>query len=196
MLTKIIPRLRRFNVVLNSFASCIANTPKEFSRAPEMSFSEIIPQPRMLMQKFEGTITLKQLQGSTNTYCSWHFNKQMDMVNSDMQFINFESMPVCSLPDKKLTIHSDSIKLHRVSGILALPDKVEGILPEAMFKTFQIHFFAPKLAQENTAHANFFSLVHGDSINPLDINKHQELNLVEEGNSSLGLKAEVSLPFM
>ena len=42
------------------------------------------------------------------------------------------------------------------------------------------------------------SNVVSDMINMLDFMDYHltELNLVEEGNSSLGLKAEVSLPFM
>src|SRR4030042_1372531 len=144
MLRQISPRLGRFNVVLNSFSSCISNTPEEFSWTPEMPFSEVIPQPGMLMQKLEGAVSFKQLQGFANTHCWRHFNKQVDVVNSNMQLINFESILVGSLPDEKLTIHSDSIKLHRVSSIFALPHEVESILPEGMFKTFQIHFFTPK----------------------------------------------------
>jgi len=101
-----------------------------------------------------------------------------------------------NLSNKSLAVNFDSEKLEWVPGIFTFPDKMESILSEGVFKTLQIHFFSPKLTQKNTAHANFFGLVHGDSINPLDINKHQELNLVEQGNSSLGLKAEVSLPLM
>jgi len=73
---------------------------------------------------------------------------------------------------------------------------MEGILPEGMFKTLHIHFFAPESAQENIAHANSNLVSRGSTSEPFDINKLQELNLVEEGNSSLGLKAEVSLPLM
>ena len=195
MLRQITPRLGRFNIVSNSFGSCIANTPKEFSWTPEMSFSEMISQPRMLSENHKSTISLKQLQSSTDTHCSWHFNKQVNMVNSNSQLINFESMFISSFSDKKFNVHPNQSEFHWVSGILGLPDKMESILSKGMFKTFQIHFFAPRLAQENTAHANFFSLVHGDSINPLDINRNQELN-IEDGNSSLCLKAEVSLPLM
>ena len=177
--TQISPRLGRFNIVSNSFASCISNAPKEFSWTPEVSFGEIISQPRMFAQKLEGTITFEQLQSSADAHCWRHLNKQMDVVNSNMQFINFESMPVSCLPDEKFTIHSDSIKLHGVSSILALPNKVEGILPECMFSTCQIHFFAPDSAENFTAHAKSFSLVHGDRNNPPDINRNQELNLLE-----------------
>ena len=173
------PRLRRFNIVSNSFTSCISNAPKEFSWTPEVSFSEIISQPRMFLQKFEGAISLEQLQGSADTHCSRHFNKQMDMVNSNMQFINFETMPVSCLPNKKLTIHSNSIKFHRVFGILALPNKMEGILPECMFSTCQIHFFTPKVAQENIAHANFVNLVSGAQQSLSHIRNFVELNLLE-----------------
>jgi len=195
MLMQISPRLGRFNVVGNSFTSCISNTPKEFSWAPEMSFSKITPQPRMLMQEFESRITLEQLQSFTNRHCNWHLNKQVDVVNSNMQLINFEAMPVSSLPDKEFAIHPNSIKLHGVSGIFALPNKVESILPEAMFKTFQIHFFTPKLTRNIIAHANFL-FNSGAQQSLSNIQNSKELNLVEEGNSSLCLKAEVSLPLM
>ena len=141
-----------------------------------MPLCEIIPQPRMLMQKLECTVSLKQLQSSANTYGGGHFNKQMDVVNGNMQFINFKSMPVSCLPNKKFTIHSNPIKLHGVSGILTLPDKVEGILPKCMFSTCQIHFFSPDSAENFTAHAKSISLVHEGSINPRDIQVFQELN--------------------
>jgi len=126
------------------------------------------------MQKFVSGITLKQLQSSTNTHCWRHFNKQVDVVNSDVQLINFEAMPIGCLPDEKLAIHPNSIKLQGISCIFNFPDKMESILSEAVFKTFQIHFISP----QNIAHAKSVSLVHGDSINPLDINKHQELNFM------------------
>jgi hypothetical protein len=172
--TQISPRLGRFNVVSNSFTSSISNTPKEFSWTPEMPFGEIISQPRMFLQKFEGRITLEQLQGFANTHCGWHLNKQVDMVNSNMQFINFESVLVGGLPNKKLTIHSDSVKLHGVSGVLTLPNKVESILPEGMFKTFQIHFIFP----QNIAHAKSDNLVSGAQQSLSNINRIQELNLL------------------
>ena len=190
MLGQITPRLRRSNVVLNSFASCISNTPKEFPWAPEMSFSKIIPQPRMLMQKLEGTVSFEQLQGLANADSSWHFNKQVDVVNSNVQLINFESMFVSNLSDKEFTIHSDPIKLHGVSSIFAFPHKVESILPEGMFKTFQFHFLSPEYS------SHYIQFISGGlGSNPSSFNNHKELN-PGGGNSSLCLKAEVSLPRM
>lgn len=176
MLTKISPRLRRFNIVSNSFTGCIPNASEEFSWTPKMSCSEMVSQPRMFLHQFESRIPLEQLQCLADTHGGWHLNKQMDMVNSDVQLINLKSIPESSLPDKKFTIHSDNLKFKRVSGIFGFPDKMESILSETMFKTLQIHFFAPKPAQENIAHANFVNLFHEGIINPHDIQVFQELN--------------------
>ena len=179
MLTQISPGLRRFNIVSNSLAGGVSDATEEFSWAPEMSLSKIISKPGMFLQKPKCTISLEQLQGSANTHCSWHFNKQVDMINSDMQFINFESMLVSCLPDEKLTIHPDSIKLHRVSSILALPNKVESILAEGVFKTFQIHFLSPRSARGDKAHANFNVYFEEPSIQALPNIQTKELNLME-----------------
>jgi len=137
-----------------------------------MPCSEISSQPGMLMQKFEGRITLEQLQSPANTHCGWHLNKQMDVVNGNMQFINFESVSVCNLSDEKFTIHPDSIKLHGVSGIFALPNKMEGILPKRMLSTFQIHFISP----QNIAHAKSDNLVSGAQQSLSYFNRNQKLN--------------------
>ena len=103
-------------------------------------------------------------------------------------------MPVSNLPYEKLAIHPNKLKLEGVSCIFRFPDKMESILSEAVFKTFQIHFFAPKTLARNKVHTKFVNLFHEEGTNPLYI---QELNInKEDGNSSLCLKAEVSLPWM
>ena len=175
MLTKISPRLRRINVVSNSFTSCVPNASKEFSWAPKMSCSEMVSQPRMFLHQFESRIPFEQLQCFANTHCSWHLNKQMDMINSDVQFINSESIFESNLPDKKLAIHSDKLKFKGVSGIFRFPDKMESILSEGMFKTLQIHFISP----QNIAHAKSDNLVSGAQQSLSHINRSQELNLLE-----------------
>jgi hypothetical protein len=186
------PRLRRSNVVLNSFGSCISNTPKKLSRTPEMSISKMVSQPRMFFHQTKGTIAFKQLQSLADTHSNRHLNKEVDMVNSDVEFINFEPFSVGNLSQEKLAIHSKSIELEGIFGIFNFPDKMESILSEAVFKTFQIHFLSP----QNIAHAKSGNLVQEGRIHPPDINKNQELNLMEDGNSSLCLKAQVSLPWM
>ena len=131
------------------------------------------------MQKSVSTIAFKQLQCHANTHYWRHFNKQVDMVNSNMQFINSESMPVCTLPDEKLTIHSDSVKLQGISCVFNFPDKMKGILSEAVAKTFQFHFLTPKTFIRSKVLTMFVNLFHGDSINPRVSNNSQELNLLE-----------------
>ena len=178
MLTKISPRLRRINVVSNSFTSCIPNASKEFSWAPEMSLWKNLSQPGMFVQKFVSAVSLEQLQSHTNTHCWGHFNKQVNVVNSDMNLINLESMSVSRLSDEKLTIHSDSIKLQGISCVFNFPDKMKSILSEAMISGFQIHFFAPDSAENLIAHAKSFSLVSGAQQSLSNINRNQELNLL------------------
>ncbi len=184
------PRLRRSNVVLNSFGSGIPDAAKELSRTPEMSFSEIVSQPWMFLQKLKGTVTFEQLDGFADTHGDWHLNKQVDMVNSDVKFINLETFPVSNLSDEELTIHPNSIELHRVHGIFTFPHEVESILSKGMFSTFQIHFLSP----EYSLHYIQFNS-GGLESRPSVSNHLTELNL-EDGDSSPSLKARVSSPWM
>jgi len=189
------PRLRRFDVVVNSFNSCISNTSKEFPRAPEMSFSEMVSQPRMFFEKLKGAVSFKQLKSHTNTHSWRHLNKQMDMVNSNIELINFEPFSISNLPQEELTIHSEPIKLERVFGIFNFPNKMESILSEAVFSGFQIHFSSPKSAEDG-AHANFSFSFEEPSIQALPNSQTKELNLMEDGDSAPNLKVRVSSPWM
>ena len=183
------PRLRRIDVVSNSLGSCIANTPKEFSRTPEVSFSEIVSQPGMFFQKIKGTVSFEQLKSLANTHGDWHLNKQVDMVKSNVKLINLKPVSISNLPNEKLTIHPNSVELHRVHSVFAFPHEVESVLPEGMFSTFQIHFSSP----EHSSHYIQFNS-GGLESRPSPI---QEIKFYKEGgNSSLGLKAEVPLPRM
>ena len=149
-----------------------------------MSFSEMVSQPRMFFEKFKGTVSFKQLKGLANTHSWRKLNKKMDMVNSNMELINFEPFSISHLPQEKLTIHSEPVKLEGVFGIFNFPDKMESILSEAVFSGFQIHFLSPKLAGDK-AHANFSFSFEEPSIQALPNSQTKELNLMEDGDSSL-----------
>jgi len=161
-----------------------------------MSLPEIVSQPKMFMQQFVGGKAFEQLQCSTDTHGCRHLNEQMDMVNGNMQFIDFKSMSFSNFSDESFAVNSDSIKFHRVFSILRLPNKMESILPESMLCTSQIHFLPPSKPTRNQAPANFENLLARGSLSePLHIDILTELN-IGGGNSSLGFKAEVSLPHM
>ena len=183
---------RTSNVVLNSFASCITNTPEKSTFTPEMSFSEIISQPRMFMQELISCKSFKEVKGFTDTNCWWNLNKEVDMVNSNLQLIDFTSISVRRFPDKLNTINSHSKKF-KWASILGFPDKMLSVLPNSMFEMFQIHFFPPKSARRNIAHANFLNLVQEGKINPLHFNNLTELNFMENGSppqlESKGIRA-------
>ncbi len=188
------PRLRRSNVVLNSFGSCISDAAEEFPRTPEMSISKMVSQPRMFLHQTEGAVSFKQLQSFADAHSNWHLNEEMDMINSDMEFVNFEPFSVSNLPQKKLTIHSKPVELKGIFGIFNFPDKMESILSEAMFSGFQIHFLSPKSAGDK-AHANFVFISEGLVSRPSDTN-HSEILNFEDGDSSQNLKVWVSSPWM
>jgi hypothetical protein len=183
MALQISPRLGRVNVVSNCFTSCISNTAEEFSWTPEVSFPEISPQPRMFLHQFESGVTFEQLQSSADTHSGGHFNKEMDVITSDMQFINFESMPVSNLSNKELTIHPNPIELKGVFGILRFPNKMESILPKAMLSRLQIHFFAPQTFIRNTVLTmSGLNLFQEGFTDPLFLNNSRELNFIGEGS--------------
>jgi len=179
------PRLRRSNVVLDSFSSCISNTPKEFSRTPEIPISKMSSKPRMFFEKFKGAVSFKQLKSPTNTHSRGKLNKKMDVVGSDMQFINLASSSVSNLSEEKLTIHSKPIKFERIHCIFNFPDKMESILSKAMLPRFQIHFSSPKSATRKRVHANFDFSFEEPSISALPNSQTKELNLLGDGDSSL-----------
>ncbi len=189
------PGLRKSNIVLDSFGSCISNTPKEFSWAPEMPSSKMVSKPGMFLHQPESAVTFEQLQSFADAHSDGHLNEKMDMVNSDVKFINFEPFSVSNLPQEKLTIHSNKLKLERVSCIFNFPDKMESILSKAMFSRFQIHFLPPQTFIRNKVPTMFdcFSS-RGLVSSPSSTNNSQELNLMEDGDSSQNLKVWVSSP--
>jgi len=166
--------------MLNSFSSCISNASEKFSWAPEMSLSKIFSQPRMLSQEHKGRISFEQLQCSADGHCWRQFNKQMDVVNSNTQFVNFTSIFYSDFMDKSFAVNSDPKELEGVHCIFRFPHKVEGILPEGMFKTLQIHFFSPEPAQEIIAHANSNLVFNRDvHSHPVDIQEFHRDKLME-----------------
>ena len=150
-----------------------------------MSFSKVISQPGMFFEKFKGTVSFKQLKSQANTHSRGHLDKQVDMVNTDVKFINFEPFSVSHLPQEKLAIHSKPIELKGVFSIFNFPHEVESVLSEAVLPRFQIHFLSPKSTQEDKAHANFVFNSEGLVSNPSHINNLTELNLMGDSDSSL-----------
>lgn len=189
MSTQINPRLRRTDVVLNSFASCVTNTSEELTRTPEMPLPKMLSQPWMFVQKFKGGIALKQLECFTNTHGGRHFNEKVDVINSDMQFVDAESIFFSNFADEPFTIGSDANELHRIFGIFGLPNEMESVLSKSMSCTSQVHFFTPP----NFMFGKFNS--QEKEIESFMFNQQRELNSRMAIPLSAS-KAEVSLPLM
>jgi len=184
------PRLRRSNVMLDSFGSCVSDATKEFSRTPKMPFSKMVSKPWMFLEKLIRAVSFKQLQSFANRNGWGELNKQVDVVSPNIEFINLKSSSVGDSPQEKLTIHSQSVELKRIFSIFNFPDKMESILSEAVFSGFQIHFSSPEHSS-NYVH-QFISKELGSNPNSLNIQK--ELNFEVNGDSSPNLKIWVSSP--
>jgi len=188
------PRLRRSNVVINSFHSCVPDTTKEFSRTPEVTFPKVSSKPRMFLKKLVSTITLEQLKSHANTHSRGHFNKQVDMVSPNVEFINLKPFSVSNLPQEEFTIHSQPVKLEGISCVFNFPHEVEGILSEAMLPRFQIHFSSPETLIRSKVLTMLGFNFKEPSISASFTNTSKELNLMEHGDSSPNLKVWVSSP--
>ncbi len=184
------PRLRRLNVVVNGFHSCVPDTTKEFSRTPEVTFSKVVSKPRVFFEKLIRAITLKQLKSHANTHSGRYLNKQVDVISPDIEFINFEPFSVSNLSKEEFTIHPQPVKLEGVFCVFNFPHKVEGVLSKAMLSRFQIHVNSPEYSS-NYIH-QFIS--RGLGSNPNSLNTQKELNLMGHGDSSPNLKVWVSSP--
>ena len=156
-----------------------------------MPFPKMLPQPRMLLQKFIGGNSFKQLECFANTHGGRHFNEEVDMIDGDMHFVNTESVFVGNFADEPFTVNPYAIESHGVFGILGFPDKVKGILPESVLKASQIHFFTPpnQVRKFQTQLGKFNSK---EKLSDLFMHHHL-LNLRTAIPRSAS-KAEVSLP--
>lgn len=144
--------LRTRDVMLDSFTSNIANTSKEFTRTPEMSFPKVSPQPRMLFEDSICRITFKQLERLRNTHGIRNFNKKMYIVWLNTQLINLKSILFSYLSNNLVTKFSKFIKLKRIFSIFWFPHKVKGVLSSSVSKLSYFHFLFSYAKFKNTAH--------------------------------------------
>ncbi len=141
--------------MLNSFTSNIADAPKELSWTPEMPFSEISSKPRVGSKKSVSRISLEKLKRLGNTHSIGDFNKQMDMVWLDVDFINFKSMSDSNFSKDFFTRNLYFAEFKWIPAVFWLPNKVEGILSNSVSKSVNFHF---------TSSCAFFSRAHTSTV--------------------------------
>ena len=184
------PRLRRLNVVVNSFDSSVPDATKEFSRTPKMSVPKVVSKPRMFFEKAKSRIALKKLKSFANTHSWRKLNKQVDVIHSDVEFIDFTLPFISNLSQEELAIHPQAIELKGVFSIFNFPDKMESILPKTMFPRFQIHFSSPEHSSD------YVRFISGGLVSRPSVSNHSEILNFEDGDSSQDLKVWVSSPLM
>ena len=145
--------LRRGNVMLNSFASYISNASEEFSRTPEMSLSEMVSQPRVLLKDSISRISFEQLKSLRNAHCIRNFNKKMYVIWLNTKLINLKFIFNSHLPKNLFTKIFKFNKLKRVFSIFGFPHKVESVLSSCMSKSIYFHFLFSYAKFKNIAHS-------------------------------------------
>ncbi len=138
------------DVVSNRLSSYIANTAKEFTRAPKMSLAKVPSQPGMLAKKLVRAPTLKQLKSFGDAQRRRKPSKQVNMVRLYLKFVDFNRMLRSNFTKKLLAMFPNNGKFKRVLCVLRLPDKVEGVLANAVAsfrKSFHFGFLRAFFAE-------------------------------------------------
>jgi len=117
---------------------------EKLARTPEVSFSKMLAQPRMLAKKFVRTTALKQLKSFTNGHSRRYSHKHVDMIRLNLKFIDFYALVRSNFTQKLIAMVPDCLKLEWVSRVLRFPYKMVGILSNAVSMVVKsFHFMIP-----------------------------------------------------
>jgi hypothetical protein len=132
-------------------SSDISNRTEKFSRAPEVTFAEVIAQPRMLPEQAEGASAFQQLESARDAHGGRQTHEHVHMVRLDLQLENLHPVFLRDFPQKTLAVVADHYELERVLCVLGLcqqactskcTHQVECVLPYSMAMSQQsFHFF-------------------------------------------------------
>lgn len=132
----------------------VAYGAEKFSWAPEMSFTEVFAQPRMLAEQTKGASAFEQLKRLGDAHGRLQVHKHMDMVRLHLQLENLHPIFLRDFPQENLAVPPNIIKLERILCILGLPHQVECVLPYPVAMTYQTFHFSPSAQKFRIAHAN------------------------------------------
>jgi len=120
------------DVGLDNIRGNVPHRAKKLARTPEVSFSEMLAQPRMLAKKFVRTAAFKQLKSFTNGHSRGYSNKHVDMIGFNLKFIDFYVLIMSNFAQKLVAVVSNYLKPKWVSPIFRFPYKMVSILSNAV----------------------------------------------------------------
>ena len=132
------------DVGLDNFRGNVPYRTEKLARAPEVSFSKMLAQPRMLAKKFVRATAFKQLKSFANRHGGRYSYKHMYVVRFNLKFKDINIPFLRGFAQKLVAMLPNYLKLKRVFRIFGLPNKVISILSDAVpmvVKSF--HFMIP-----------------------------------------------------
>ena len=148
------------DVGLEDIGSNIADTAEKLSGAPEVAFTEVFAQPRMLAKEAISASTLEELKRSGDAHSRRKADKQVDVVCFDLKLEDLHSIQHRNLAQKFFAVFANNRKLKGVLRIFGLPHEVERVLSNTMamvVKSFHHFFVPPRVFCEAHANPNVFS---------------------------------------
>ena len=132
------------DISLNNIRGNVPYRAEKLARTPEMPFSKMLAQPRMLAKKFVRTAAFKQLKSFTNGHSRRYSDKHVDMIRLNLKFVDFYVLVMSYFTQKLVAMIPDYLKLKGVFRVFRFPYKMVGILSNAVpmvVKSF--HFMIP-----------------------------------------------------
>ena len=99
------------DISLDNLRGNVPYRAEKLARTPEVPFSKMPAQPRMLAKKFVRTAAFKQLKSFTNGHSRWYSDKHVDMNQLNLKFIDFHAFVISNLAQKLVTMVPDRFKL-------------------------------------------------------------------------------------
>ena len=132
------------DVGLDNLRGNVPHRAEKLARTPEVSFSKMLAQPRMLAKKFVRTTAFKQLKSFTNGHSRRYSDKHVDMIRLNLKFVDFYAIIMSYFAQKLVAMVPNCLKLKWVLRIFRFPYKMVSILSNAMSMVVKsFHFMIP-----------------------------------------------------
>ena len=132
------------DISLDNLRGNVPYRAEKLARTPEVPFSKMLAQPRMLAKKFVRTAAFKQLKSFTNGHSRRYSDKHVDVIRLNLKFIDIHAIVMSYFAQKLVAMVPDCLKLEWVLRVLRFPYKMVSILSNAVSMVVKsFHFIIP-----------------------------------------------------
>ena len=132
------------DISLDNLRGNVPYRAEKLARTPEVPFSKMLAQPRMLAKKFVRTAAFKQLKSFTNGHSRRYSDKHVDMIRLNLKFVDFNVLIMSNFTQKLVAMVPDCLKLEWILRVFRFPYKMVSILSDAVSMVVKsFHFMIP-----------------------------------------------------